>query len=78
MNNHNRNEELETKSNWSYLYQKFLTIDQRMRKNILIGVSMALVVIGTGLLLATIALVKMGGSYIDKKIVDMQERHLES
>ncbi len=70
MNQHN--EELEVKSNWSYLYQKFQRIDPKMRKNILIGASMIFLVVGTGFLLATISLVKTGVNYFDAKVADFE------
>lgn len=67
-----QNSELEVKSNWSYLYQKFQRIDPKMRKNILIGASMIFLVVGTGFLLATISLVKSGVNYFDAKVADFE------
>ena len=69
---------LETKSNWSYLYQKFQRIDPKMRKNILIGGSMILMVVGTGFLLATISLVKTGVNYFEARVVDYEVSDTEN
>ena len=57
--------DIEYKSSASYLYQKFLGIDKRMRLNIVIGVSMLTIVVVTGFVLAMISLVQFGGSLID-------------
>ena len=74
----NHKKELEVKSNWSYLYQKFLKIDPRMRKNIVIGASMILMVVVTGFLLAAIALVKIGGSFIESKVADYKAQSIKN
>lgn len=58
-------ENIEYKSSASYLYQKFLGIDKRMRLNIVIGISMLTIVVVTGFVLAMISLVQFGGSLID-------------
>jgi len=54
------------KSSASYLYQKFLGIDKRMRMNIVIGVSMVTIVVVTGLVLGMISLVQFGGNLIEE------------
>jgi hypothetical protein len=59
------NPNIKYKSSASFLYQKFLSIDKRMRKNIVIGASMITIVLVTGFFLAMIGLVQFGGSLID-------------
>lgn len=59
------NTDIEYKSSASYMYQKFLGIDKRMRLNIVIGVSMLTIVVVTGFVLAMISLVQFGGNLID-------------
>ena len=65
--------DIEYKSSASYLYQKFLGIDKRMRLNIVIGVSMLTVVVVTGFVLAMISLVQFGGSLIEDAFGDDRE-----
>ncbi len=62
---HQSNKDIEYKSSASYLYQRFLSIDKRMRLNIVIGVSMLTIVVVTGFVLAMISLVQFGGNLID-------------
>ena len=69
---------LNYKSSSSYLYQKFLSIDKRMRRNIVIGVSLFTIVIVTGFVLAMISLVQFGGSLIDEALGEGREEMLKS
>ena len=60
------------------ILRKFLSIDRRMRRNLLIGASLFVVVIFTGALLAIISLVQFGGNLIDEALGDLQsETRLE-
>lgn len=54
------------------LLRKFLGIDKRMRRNLLIGASLFIVVIFTGALLAIISLVQFGGNLIDEALGDLK------
>lgn len=61
----NSDKDIEYKSSASFLYQRFLSIDKRMRLNIVIGASMVTIVLVTGVVLAMISLVQFGGNLID-------------
>lgn len=71
------NKHLTYKSSASYLYQKFLNIDKRMRLNIVIGVSMFTIVVVTGVVLAIISLVQFGGSLIDDALAEAREEKIQ-
>jgi hypothetical protein len=53
------------------LIRKFLGIDRRTRRNLVIGASLFIVVIFTGALLAIISLVQFGGNLIDEALGNM-------
>lgn len=72
MNHNKKKSHLEHKSNWSYFYQQFLNTDPRMRKKVLVGASMVMIVIATGVMLAANSLIKLSGSYIENKIADFK------
>lgn len=66
------------KSSASFLYQKFLSIDKRMRLNIVICVSLFTIVLVTGVVLAMISLVQFGGSLIEDAFGDEKEEVFRS
>ncbi|MEA9355169.1 hypothetical protein SHI21_03110 [Bacteriovorax sp. PP10] len=66
------------KSSASFLYQKFLSIDKRMRLNIVIGVSLVTIVVVTGVVLAMISLIQFGGSLIDDALGEGKQEVLKS
>lgn len=65
--NYNSRKFLKYKGNHS-LIMKFLGIDKRTRRNLVIGASLLVVVIFTGALLAIISLVQFGGNLIDEAL----------
>jgi hypothetical protein len=69
---------IEYKSSASFLYQKFLSIDKRIRRNLVIGVSMITIVLGTGIVLALISLVQFGGILIDHAFAEGKKETLKS
>ena len=77
MNHNNKKSHLEQKSNWSYFYQQFLNTDPRMRKKVLVGASMVMIVVATGVMLAANSLIKLSGSYIEGKISNYKSSKLE-
>ena len=58
------------KSSASYLIQKFLHMDKRLRKNLLIGTSLVAVILITGFILAAISIIQYGGNLIDEVLAD--------
>ena len=68
---------LKYKSSASFLYQKFLGIDKRMRRNIVIGVSLVTIVLVTGVVLAMISLVQFGGNLLDDAFGEGKEEILK-
>lgn len=71
--NDKKKSHLEHKSNWSYFYQQFLNTDPRMKKKVIVGISMIMIVVVTGVMLAATSLIKLGGHYIEGKIVDYKD-----
>jgi predicted PurR-regulated permease PerM len=65
--NYNSRKFLKYKGNHS-LIMKFLGIDKRTRRNLVVGASLLVVVIFTGALLAIISLVQFGGNLIDEAL----------
>lgn len=55
---------LNKKSTASYLYQRFLSIDPRMRKKLIVGAGLVLVVGFTGVFLILASLVRFGGELL--------------
>ena len=60
----------------SSFYRSFLTIDKRMRKNIVIVTSMILIVIITGVFVAMVKLFQMGESLIESHLASHKETSL--
>lgn len=79
MNNHyHYSSRPKYKSSASFLYQKFLSIDKRMRLNIVIGASLFTIVVVTGIVLAMISLVQFGGSLIEEAFGEGKEEVFRS
>lgn len=78
MKKSHNNSNIQYKSSASFLYQKFLSIDKRMRRNLVIGVSMITIVTVTGVVLAIISLVQFGGSVIDHALAEGKKETLKS
>lgn len=76
--NYNKKSHLEKKSNWSYFYHQILNTDPRMKKKVIVGASMILIVVVTGVMLAATSLIKFSGNYIEGKIVDYKNAKIES
>lgn len=55
---------LNKKSTASYLYQRFLSIDERMRKKLIVAASLFLVVGLTGLFIFVSSMISLGGRLI--------------
>ncbi len=55
---------LNKKSTASYLYQRFLSIDERMRKKLIVAGSLFLVVGLTGLFLFLSSVIRFGGELL--------------
>lgn len=66
------------KQNLDSFRQDFNKIDKRMRRNLIIGSSLILVVAFTGLVVAVSALVSMGESFIEKKMAEHKESQLQT
>lgn len=69
---------IEYKSSVSYLYQKFLSIDKRIRFNLMIGLSMITIVVMTGIGLSMVSLVQFGGSLLDDAFAEGKKETLRS
>lgn len=82
MNNYHQqkkshSDHIQYKSSASYLYQKFLSIDKKMRLNIIIGGSMIAIVLVTGLILAMISLFQFGGNLLNEALGDTEEHVIQ-
>lgn len=55
---------LNKKSTASYLYQRFLSIDPRMRKKLIVGAGLVLIVGVTGVFIMLSSLVRFGGQLL--------------
>ncbi len=75
--NYKKKPHLELKSNWSYFYQQLLNTDPRMKKKVIVGASMIMIVVVTGVMLVATSLIRLGGSYIEGKIVDYKTSKAE-
>lgn len=75
---HHSKSNIKYKSSASFLYQKFLSIDKRMRLNIVIGASLVTIVVVTGFVLAMISLIQFGGNLIDDALGEGKQEVLRS